>query len=35
MNDEIAEVTEGLAADEMVVLSPETSLVEGTRVVLK
>jgi HlyD family secretion protein len=33
MNDELAEVTDGLAAGEMVILSPETSLVEGTRVV--
>ena len=35
MNDEIAEVIEGLSADERVILSPETSLVAGTRVVVK
>jgi HlyD family secretion protein len=32
MNDERAEVTEGLAQDEVVVLAPETNLTEGQRV---
>ena len=32
MNDETVEVVKGLAAGEVVVLAPETSLADGTRV---
>lgn len=32
MNDVVAEIVQGIAADELVVLSPETSLVDGVRV---
>jgi hypothetical protein len=32
LNDEVAEISEGLAAGDAVVLAPETDLQDGTRV---
>ncbi|MEA1950649.1 MAG: hypothetical protein U9N87_04650, partial [Planctomycetota bacterium] len=32
MNDRLAEVTEGLRAGDTVIVAPETSLTDGTRV---
>ena len=35
MNDELAEITDGLSDDEPVVLAPESTLTDGARVRVK